>query len=297
MVNEKQAKLLSYITDEPLSGELLAERLGVSRVAVWKMVQSLVQQGFSISASPDGYRCGDEYYDLSSLEKYSVNYHYLTASTMDLPVQSAEARPALVLAERQSGGKGRNDRSWISAAGGVYLTFYPQIKIPFALLYRAVFGMALAIASTIQSYGVFAQVKWPNDILVEERKIAGVLTRASGNMDHIETIALGAGINLNNHDLPQGAVCLSDLTRNHINRTHFTQRLLSKWSEYLDTLNSDAIDRLWEKNSATIGHEVRILQQGTSIEGVALSLGPGGALVVRRGAVEQYALYGDCLHI
>ncbi len=296
MVNERQLRLISCIRKHRLSGEALASIFGVSRVAIWKMVQSLTAQGFDISTNADGYMCADDYYDLSSVNGYSLRYHFETTTTMDAAIDFDKEASCLVLAETQSRGRGRRDRIWLSSRGGLYFTIVSADKIPSALLYRAIFAMTLAIASSIHEYHIAAKVKWPNDVLVEDRKIAGVLARFDGDSDTLETLSIGAGVNLNNSALPPAAVSLSSLLGNQINRSTFLEKLLCHWNEYRALIYEDTIDSLWQKHSATIGHHVRIVQDHRVFEGLALSLAPGGALLVKNGNSKEHVFFGDCYH-
>lgn len=296
MVNDKQQQLLSYISGEPLSGETLAERLSVSRVAVWKMVQSLTGQGFDIRTTTKGYLCGTDYYDMTLIHGYKVFYQHTVESTMNIAMNYTGEDPLIVIAENQSMGIGRCGRLWKSDPGGLYLTVVPVIKIPFQLLYRSVFGMSIAVVESLKSYGVEACVKWPNDVLVNGKKIAGVLVSARGYMDSTDKISIGVGINLNN-DIPENGISLSEAAGYTIDRTCFLRRLLTEWEKFSGNLYTDDIDRKWESISSTIGKKVRIEQKEKIIEGYAVKLLPGGVLALEKNGIGYHALYGDCYHL
>lgn len=296
MVNDRQKKLLSFIQNSPMSGEAIASRLGISRVAVWKTIQSLKTQGFAVSVTPEGYVCADEYYDFEHIHGYQIRYFYETSSTMDELCDLTDTRPLLVIAEKQSQGRGQKDRIWLSDKGGLYCTVTVTRKFPAALVYRAVFAMKLAVCMALEDENIRAKVKWPNDVLVDDRKIAGVIANYRVLSGMIQNFSIGCGINLNNGLLPEGALSIQKLTGKKTDRTAFLQRLLSYWEKLFTEIYDDTIDGLWLRYSSTIGRKIRVVQEGAFIEGIAISLEPGGGLTVKDVSNVYTALYGDCIH-
>jgi len=192
--------------DGYLSGETLSQRLGVSRVSVWKHIRSLKKDGYVIEASPRGYRLMSSPdlllpYEFPDLEQ-RIHHFREIGSTMDVARELARkgARAGtIVIAESQAGGRGRLSRQWLSPQGGIYFTLILRPRIGPAYAPRINLMVAVAVATTIRKlFGLKAELKWPNDVLVAGKKVCGILAEMDAEMDVVNFVNVGIGINANN---------------------------------------------------------------------------------------------------
>ncbi len=209
--------LLSYLKErqgEWLSGQSLSRRLAISRSAVWKHISRLRQEGYLIESLPKkGYVLRRRSARLlpneireglctRSLGKQGIAYFERTDSTniraKDM-AQRGVPEGTLAVAEEQTGGRGRRGRTWYSPPGkGLYATIILRPTIPPSEAPRITLLTAVVLAEALRSLtGLEARIKWPNDILIQGRKVAGILTEISTEMDAIEYIVVGVGVNIN----------------------------------------------------------------------------------------------------
>lgn len=304
-----KAEILAVLSrkSEPVSGERLSEVTGVSRVAVWKHIRKLQELGYDIAASAKGYRLvsGPDtpfpwvFGDRSSL----VHYYPELTSTMDKAMEMArEGCPGFttVVAERQTKGRGRLSRSWQSSAGGLYFTMVLRPGIAMDKSPLVNLAAAADIAAALESlYGIDCQLKWPNDVLVEGRKLAGILSVMSAESDRIEFINLGIGMNVHNdtRSVSPPAVSVSRLTRDPVSRSDI---LLAFWRRFEQRFDEDGLDRTidrWRRKAITLGRRVKVQTVHETIEGLAVDLEETGALVLETSDGERkIVVYGDCFH-
>ncbi|MCS7150101.1 MAG: biotin--[acetyl-CoA-carboxylase] ligase [Caldimicrobium sp.] len=296
---------------ERLSGELLAKELKVSRVAIWKSIKKLKEKGYPIDTAKRGYFLENKDIllkeDLRSLISKSklfteVVHLWETPSTMEVAKALAEAgQRAIVIAERQTKGRGRMNRDWDSPQGGIWLTFvllepFP-LKRSFLLTYLASVATAKAIIDVTK---LAAKVKWPNDVLVAGKKVAGILLEIKAEVDALVYALVGIGINVNNpvegkpYLLP--ASSLRELTGELITRKNLLERLISCFEDSF--FNLERLLEEWRDLSETLGKEVKIKTFQEEIVGYALDLSPDGALLVKtkEGHIKN-VFSGDCIHL
>ena len=199
---------------EWVSGEALSQRLQVSRTAIWKQIQSLAAEGYVIESSPrKGYRINKPADLLSPEEvlpelptKIFAREQYIYWREIDSTNKYAKTLAArgypegtVVITEQQTAGQGRRGRSWYSPAHeGIYFSLILRPLIPLSQISRISLLCAVATAEALrEELGIEARIKWPNDILVNQKKIAGILAEAVTDMDRIEYLVLGIGININ----------------------------------------------------------------------------------------------------
>lgn len=230
MVNEKlstKAYILQRLRQERgafVSGTRLGEALGISRVAVWKAVKSLLGAGYPIEEASKGYRLAqtdseDFLYPWEFGEKESL-FHYwkTTDSTMNRAGELAAqgiCGGTVITAETQTAGRGRNGKPWVSAQGGLFFTLLERPGLAVADYALMTITAHIAAAGAIgRLCGKRALLRWPNDIYIEGRKIAGILSELHGEGDRLSWIALGIGINVGNDPAsPNSANCTELLGR------------------------------------------------------------------------------------
>ncbi|OHE59005.1 MAG: biotin--[acetyl-CoA-carboxylase] ligase [Treponema sp. GWB1_62_6] len=252
-----------------MSGETLAGDIGLSRVAVWKAAESLRTAGYPIDADEQGYRldpaAGDDFLFPWEFGPREGRFRHWTetSSTMDRARELAEQRGSgpgiVVVAERQSAGRGRAGRHWESADGGLFFSLLLPGGMP--IQRYALTGMAvqLAVASALSALlGSRVSVRWPNDVYVGGRKIAGVLTELRGEADRVAWIAAGVGVNVNNAVPADHAVSCRELAGRPLSRRSV---LLSILDELEGREHAD-LAAAWNAAADGIGERVELIDAG-----------------------------------
>ncbi|SNZ04562.1 BirA family transcriptional regulator, biotin operon repressor / biotin-[acetyl-CoA-carboxylase] ligase [Natronoarchaeum philippinense] len=303
-MNDTRKAVLDALDDGPVTGPDLAAQLDVSRAAVWKHVEALREDGFEIDSGDDGYRLesvpefGGPAVEYGLDAPFDVEYHESVPSTNVVARELADdgASDVAVLADEQTGGKGRLDREWTSPSGGVWLSVVLRPDLPPARVPMLTLAAAVAATDAAREAGVDAEIKWPNDVLVGDRKLVGILTEMEGEADRVSWVIPGIGVNANipADELPEGAVSLQTEV-GPVERRLFVQRLL----ERLDELRSDpdAILDAWRERSATLGQEVRVETPEGIVEGVAKDVDLPGTLLVETDDGVERIHAGDCEHL
>ena len=288
-----------------ISGQEISEKFGVSRTAVWKAIRQLEAEGYVIEAVRNkGYRLKEEPDLLTEeqLQKYLetdwAGQHLVvfdeTDSTNNQAKRLAEEgaeHGLLVLSDCQTSGKGRRGRSWDSKAGeGIFMTLLlkPDIQPGNASMLTLV--MALAVRAGIEDVvGIDTQIKWPNDIVCDGKKVCGILTEMSAQIDYINYIVIGVGINVSNEIFPEEvaatATSLYLLTGVRISRAKLAAKIMAEFEKYyaLYLKTQDLPGLMNEYNSHLInrGRSVRVLDPRQEYTGVAQGINQSGELLVQ----------------
>jgi BirA family biotin operon repressor/biotin-[acetyl-CoA-carboxylase] ligase len=305
-----KAKILKALRErgDYVSGEALSKELSTSRVSVWKHINSLEEDGYVVEASPKGYRlisspdllipC-----EFTGLEQ-RIHYFREIGSTMDAARKLAEGgaeQGTIVIAESQSRGRGRLSKEWLSPEGGIYFTVILRPKISPAYAPRMSLMASVAVASAIRRLlGLKAELKWPNDVLIEGKKVCGILAEMNAELDAVNFINLGIGINANTSISQQEekASSLKDLLGKEISRKEFFRSVLVELEERQGLLTTTDLVEEWKSLSATLGKDVRILAPGEEITGKAVDIESSGALMIRaKDGSLRSAIAGDCIHL
>lgn len=302
-------ELLSVLRHEqdPISGETLGRSLGVSRVAVWKHVEELRSLGYDVAATSRGY-CLQSCPDLllpGEFPGWEDRVHYFAEvdSTMRLARELARKgapQGTLVTAEIQTGGRGRLDRSWVSPPGGVYMTLVTRPSAAVVMAPRINLVASVAVSTAVeQLLGVPARVKWPNDVLVDGKKLCGILAEMEAELDAVRFVNVGIGLNANSHvsDLQVGAVSLVELVGRPVDRKAIACEIVQGILARLPALDKPQVLDEWRDRAYTLGRAVIISGRDEVVEGVAVDIDDFGALIVRRddGSVTS-VVAGDCVH-
>ncbi len=289
--------------DGYVSGEEMSETLKISRAAVWKYIDHLRKDGYDITAVPHlGYRLVSVPDKLLPHEiQFALNTktfgkniitHDVVGSTMDEAFRlGMEGVPegTLVCAETQTKGRGRLGRVWSSPKGkGVYCSLVLRPHLPPGQLAQLTLTAAVALAEALHNAsGVDVSIKWPNDILVGGKKLAGILTELRAETDQVNFVVVGIGININTSasQLVEGATSLKVEGGRSFNRVEVLQEILrsfEKWYAVLCSGKFDQIIKAWKARSSTLKRRVRVTDPAGTIEGMAVDLDTDGALLVRR---------------
>lgn len=299
MVNINREILKAIKTSEAVSGEQIAEKLGISRVAVWKRIKGLREQGYKIASSRSGYRLMQETAiplpeQFSEAFPYHVSYRHESSSTMDQARREKSTDDALYIAGSQSSGRGRRGRTWISPRGGIYASLALHPGAPYSQAMYPVMLLSSCAAELIQELsGKECRIAWPNDLMLEGGgKIAGVLTELHGKFDRIERQIIGLGINRTApKDLPRAAALPVEIPP-----ALFLDKLFTRFHQaYLQQRPSETAAK-WRSLCALTGKRVHIELDGSAPqEGLVVNLADDGTLLLKRDDESIIPIReGDC---
>lgn len=298
-----------------VSGADIAQRLGLSRAAIWARIEDLRQLGYDIAASPhQGYRLlgvPDVLHADDLLARLpdgqiigrEIRVFQSTASTNDMVERLARDgldEGVVVFAESQTKGRGRLGRTWHSPAGkGLWfsLLLRPDLRPQAATQLTIVAATALTRAIREQT-GLKPEIKWPNDILIHGRKVVGILTELSAELDHVKHITLGIGVDVNQRadefpaEMRKLATSLSLEAGRAVNRPDLAAAILIELDRDYRRIREGQFARLaeeWEAQCVTLGRRVSIFVGGRVVTGRAESLDDDGALLLRteHGRLER----------
>lgn len=312
-------EMLKKAGENFISGESIAGELKISRTAVWKHIQTLRKNGYEIlSSERRGYKLKDAPdillpseiqigLDTQIIGK-EMHYQPSVDSTNQLAKKLAyhgAADGAIVVAEEQTGGKGRLDRNFYSPRGkGIWFSiilrpnFLPKDAPKFTLM------AAVAVAETMTRFNLKAEIKWPNDILHDGRKLVGILTEMTGEIGRIDYLVIGVGINANisrdefPKELRDIASSLSEIKGGEISRVEFFRALLEEFDKLYREVNAAGFDKIierWRKYNVTLGKDIRVISASSddSFTGKAIDLNHDGALVVETADGLRAVYAGD----
>jgi BirA family biotin operon repressor/biotin-[acetyl-CoA-carboxylase] ligase len=304
-----KAKILSELRNrnETVSGEYLSATSGISRVSIWKHIHKLQELGYKIDSTPNGYRLADSPdtpfpWEFPERED-RIHYFPEVSSTMDIARDLARKNCpefSVVVAGRQTAGRGRLNRQWLSDDGGLYFTVVlrPDIAVPISS--RVNFLASLTMARVLrQRFQIEAAVKWPNDILVKERKLSGMLSELEAEADQVFFINIGMGINVNNDpgEIEPAGISLKALLGRDVSRIELLAGFLDEFEKRLAGTDFENVVSEWKKYTITLQRRVKIVTRQETCEGLALDVDENGALIVELddGTLKQI-IYGDCFH-
>lgn len=315
-----------------MSGQQLCETFGVSRTAVWKVINQLKEEGYVIdSVQNKGYRI-IEYPDIITASEIEslllddtgnmqgicqhIKYFEKTDSTNNQAKLAAEQNAldkTLFVAECQTGGRGRRGRSWVSPAGsGIWMSLLlrPDIRPESASLLTLVLAVAMveAINEEVQDAGCL--VKWPNDIVLNNKKISGTLTEMSAEMESIHYVVIGIGINVNTTDFDASikdmATSIYLETGKKVKRSNiiaaFSRSFKKYYEQFLKTQDLTFLTDRYNELLINKGRTVKAIYADRELVGEALGINKEGELIIkaedgsktaiRAGEVSVRGLYG-----
>ena len=291
--------------DGYISGQELCNRFGVSRTAVWKAINQLKEAGYEIEAQQNkGYRLMaapdlmTEAEIKSLLHTDWVAKEVLYFDTIDSTNTKAQELAekgypsgTLVVADKQESGKGRRGRSWVSPSGtGIFMTLMikPDINPNNASMLTLV--AALAVAKAITSVtDEEAMIKWPNDIVVNGKKVCGILTEMNAQFDYINHIVVGIGINVHNESFPEeisqmASSLMIEAGGKRFHRAQIIAETMSYFEQYYDTFlktqDLSALVREYDELLVNMNKAVRVLDPKEPFDGKAMGITPKGELIV-----------------
>lgn len=314
-MEEKILNIFRNSPDKYISGEEISQKLGISRAAIWKHIEKLRQKGYDFMATPHlGYRLSFVPDRLFPEEiKFGLNtkimakkivYYDTIDSTNTKCYELAEKKypqGTIVVAEGQTKGKGRLSRTWVSPRyKGIY---FSVILKPDILPVHVPKITLLAAVSTVSAIRKLTQlpalIRWPNDVLINKRKVCGILTEMNAEADRVNFIILGIGINVTarHSDLPKGTTSLLEEGEKDVSRCQLLRKLLMELESYYALFKEEGfapIIQEWQNLSAILGSRVKVISHNEKIEGQATDIDSDGALIIRLDSgFQKKVLAGD----
>lgn len=302
---EHVLELLKQDKGQWLSGQALCGRLGISRSAVWKQICALKESGYTIDSStrkgyrllsepdvllPDAIRSGLK---TRFLGRGRIHYRSEVDSTNNLAKELAGRganEGTLAVAEKQLKGRGRRNRSWYSPEGdGLYFSMILRPALHPTEAHKLTIIAAVALAEAVnKTTELNAGIKWPNDLLIEGRKIAGILTEINADPDHIDYAVLGIGLNVLTSDFPETLTSTSTSiymeTGKRISKVVLLQKILTEFEKlYVDGLGEGFknIINQYRNMSIVLGRQISVDYAGSNFSGIAEAIDDDGRLVIR----------------
>jgi len=225
--------------------------------------------------------------------EYRIEHHDSVDSTNRRAVELARggADRIAVVADEQTAGRGRRDRSWDSPAGGIYLSALRRPGRPAEETPLFTLAGAVAVARAARDRGVDARIKWPNDVLVDGRKLAGVLTESATAGDRLAWVVVGAGVNVTTPGVEGATGLLDRLGDRGVDRPGFVVDVLTAFDAVAD--DPDTTLSAWRDLAETLGRRIRVRTPAGEVVGEAVDV-DRGALVVATGAGRRRVAVGDC---
>lgn len=291
--------------DGYISGQELCNRFGVSRTAVWKAINQLKEAGYEIEAQQNkGYRLMAAPDLMTEAEIKSLMHtdwvakevlYFDTIDSTNTKAQELAEKGypsgTLVVADKQESGKGRRGRSWVSPSGtGIFMTLMikPDINPNNASMLTLV--AALAVAKAITSVtGEEALIKWPNDIVVNGKKVCGILTEMNAQFDYINHIVVGIGINVHNESFPEeisqmASSLMIEAGGKRFHRAQIIAETMAYFEQHYDTFlktqDLSALVREYDELLVNRNKSVRVLDPKEPFDGKAMGITPKGELIV-----------------
>ena len=310
--------------ESPISGETISNELGITRSAVWKHIKDLRAMGYDIySSQKEGYKLTRTSNKLLPYEVHkklktrfigkNIRYLEITPSTIWIGKQMCsegdvgKLHGMVIIAEEQTGGVGRMGRAWVSPSGGIWITVVLKPRVPIDHVFMITMAGSIAVARAIRKeFDIGALIKWPNDIFIGNKKVAGLLLELAAEADTVHYCLLGIGIDVNvtlsqfSPALQKDITSISAEVGHEVDRASFLARILKEFESHYLLLESgeyETIIREWKSLSCTLENRVQIRTLKNSFEGEAIDIDEFGALIIRKdnGKIER-VIAGDCYH-
>jgi BirA family biotin operon repressor/biotin-[acetyl-CoA-carboxylase] ligase len=304
-MKSKIIRLLKKGGNEFISGQDISKKLGVSRTAIWKYMNQIREDGYEIeSISNRGYRLVSSpdiltfeeigpYLNTKFIGRNIIHFNSIesTNSIAKKLGDSDEANGSVVISEEQTNGRGRLGRSWVSPSHkGIWMSIILKPNLSPVDAVNLTQTAAASVVKAAEELGIGTLVKWPNDIVINNKKICGILTEMNAELTRINYVVVGIGINVNSgedefpEDIKNTATSLKIQMNAPISRQELTARILNNfeklYSKFTDENNIEASIYICREKSAVIGKDIMIINREKSVEAHVLDIDNRGRLVV-----------------
>ena len=323
--NASMIKILSLLKShksEYLSGQDLSDVLKISRVAVWKHIKKIRSLGYKIeSKQQSGYKLigiSDLLLPWEITENLKTKFigkraYYFDSidSTQDFALKIASQdneNGTVIISKKQTGGKGRMKRKWFSPIGGIWMSIiiHPDFDISNTILVPIATSLALCKAME-KTTKIRPELKWPNDITIKGKKVAGILVDTSIESNKIESLILGVGINFKIKQEKLKKIIINSpnyygattLVKKNESALHLVQQFLYELEVIFQWINSVLTKKIifeWTKRSSTIGKNISIINDKKIVTGKATKIDNDGALIISKNKKSTRILVGDVTH-
>jgi len=308
-------KILKILKDNEdfISGEEISKEFHMTRAAIWKYINMLKEDGYTIESVPrKGYRIISlpDILTYEEVKKYldtdfiGRNIYYFdsinSTNKKAKEIAFGEKEGTVLVAEEQANGKGRLGRQWISPKGkGIWMSIVLKPKVDPMTVAKITLLGAAAVHKALINMGIKSEIKWPNDILIDGKKVCGILTEMSAELNMINYVIMGIGINVNldeddiPEDLKDKATSIKIKKGEIIDRKQLLATVLNEFEKfYIDFINNNIVSKainICKENSALIGKEIKVIRGEEIRLGRALDINEEGELVVefKEGDIEN----------
>lgn len=314
-----KSKILNILksSDTYVSGEEISKLLGISRAAIWKHINQLKKEGYIIdSLTKSGYKLisSPDILSLDEINPYLntkfIGRNILYFQSIDSTNSYAKSLSTdcidglVIISEEQTKGRGRLGRTWVSPKGkGIWMSIILHPNLPPSEAHKLTIIAASSIYATLSPFNLDVKIKWPNDILINGKKVCGILTEMNAELNHINYLVIGIGINVNlelqdfNEELKQIATSLKIETGNLIDRKKLAAEILNNlekfYLEYLYSKNIKPYLEIVRKNSAIIGKDVEIIKPNEKFIARVVDIDEDGQLIIDKNGNLEKLLSGE----
>ena len=304
----RKGLVLDLLKHQPtVSGQVLADAAGISRNAVWKMINRLRREGYTIDSAPGRGYSLEQIPDrlLPEEIRSGLHTHIFGRKIISLPevistqaqarklAEDGEPEGSVVLAERQTRGRGRLQRIWADLPGSIFMSLIlrPETLPSRASHFPILAGVALARAVQVVAPTLAPRLKWPNDLQLQGKKCAGILAEMAAEPERIHYIVLGLGLNVNcppaemDEGLQDTATSLLIETGAPVSRTALLRNLLQAVEALYYSYQVQGFEPIkaeWKQWSNTLNTQVRVHSASETLEGLALDIDENGALIIQQ---------------
>jgi len=321
----KLFSLLAEAYPKTVPSRLLTESMGITRQAVFKLAAALREEGLEIESNPQKGYALNNLYGTDSLSQTLIDYllkddHVFTkcvslpeVNSTQLVIKKLAVQDApqgiVAVSERQTHGRGRRGREWSSPRGkNLYFSVLLRPKLAYGDIQLLNLAASLAVRGALEEdYGVAAEIKWPNDVLANGKKICGILSEAAGEPDSVYHIVTGVGVNVNlahedlSHEIAETATSVFMESGKMAARPLLLARIFSRLSAFIEMLGAKngktRLLRFYRENCATLGKEVIIIEDDKKYLGIARDITEQGAIIVSVDGVDKIFAAADVRHL
>lgn len=301
-----RGKVLSLLQDGAVwSGQELARQLNISRTAIWKHIETLKQDGYAIETIPrKGYQLleqNDRFDETAfvSVRRGRFGQHVHAYDQVDTTqriahelAQRGAAEGTIVISEEQTAGRGQLGRNWYNPSRvNIAASIILRPELPIRDASKLTLMAASAFARSLQREGIDATIKWPNDLLLNGKKIGGILTEMQTEGDRIQAVILGFGFNVNGNTIPEELLHRATSLKRETGVIHRRSELLARLLEDLESeyelfleTGFRPIQEHWFQNAAYLNETISLKTAGKTKTGVMRGISPEGALLLETEA-------------